>query len=328
MNRLILILSATLGIFASETASCPSSGFKLQKWDFFVDILLWRADQIGTWALSALDVSTNLLTNVIVDVEPNNVLFDWSTGFRGGASYCLDRDHWDLQLFYTWFHTQKRMQAPGIGALSAFLGNWLTFGLNPFSSPIAANIRWAILLNMFDWQLSRNYFASKTISFRPSLGVKGGWIHQNIHSHWQLPEQVFSTENLENYFWGIGPKAGLDTQWRLLDRGNHSFYLFADTAIALLSGCWTFKDEQKTTSDTSLTSFVIPKTYAGTFMLQGLMGFGWDVCLNQNQSKLTMQLGLETQVWFDQLKIFTFLEGTLHNTLTLQGGSFDVSLRF
>ena len=46
------------------------------------------------------------------------------------------------------------------------------------------------MFNIFDWELGRNFWVSKALSLRPFLGLKGGWIHQSIHTKWQNPTRV------------------------------------------------------------------------------------------------------------------------------------------
>ena len=62
-------------------------------------------------------------------------------------------------------------------------------------------------------------------------------------------------------------------------------------------------------------------------MGHALAGVGWDLKL-KNRSNFGARAGYELQYWFDQLKIFTFLEGTLHAALVLQGGMLDVHYDF
>lgn len=94
--------------------------------------------------------------------------------------------------------------------------------------------------------------------------------------------------------------------------------------MSLLGGSWTFKDIQKSSLNSEINS-LNPNVFAGTFMGHSLVGFGWDFALNQGrQGSLGARAGYELQYWFDQLKFFTFLEGTLHAPLILQGGTLDV----
>lgn len=294
------------------------------QWDFFADMLLLRADQIATWALNTQfrPFTTSGGVNAVnFTNSPKMLQFNWDFGVRTGLGYYFERDHWDTQLFYTWFHTKGKDDTIAGNSFSnissAFLGEWLTFGFNSNSG----HIQWNIVLNAIDWEIGRDTQV-KGLSFRPHLGIKGGWIHQTVHSHWSTSPNYTAIENLKNDFWGLGPKGGVNSKWDLAAICNHSFHLFGDASVALLGGCWILKDIQNTSMNSSITSITHPTTWAGTFMFHALMGFGWDLKLNQ--SNFGARVGYELQYWFDQLKIFTFLEGTLHAALVLQGGMLDV----
>lgn len=298
------------------------------QWNFFADMLLLKADEIATWALKVdfMPFTTSGGESAVrFSQTPKSVSFDWDFGIRAGLSYRFEGDRWDTRLYYTWFQTSGKDSSQAnaeSNITTALLGEWLTFG---FASN-AGHIQWHIVLNAIDWELGRDCPLSKGLSFRPYLGLKGAWINQTVHSQWTSKENK-ATENLKNDFWGLGPKGGVNTNWYLGSVNDHSFNLFGDTSIALLGGNWTFKDLQKTSMNSSIKS-INPSTWAATFMFYGLMGFSWDVMFNKNRSNFGVRVGYEFQYWHDQLKIFTFLEGTLHAALVLQGGMLDVHVNY
>lgn len=299
------------------------------QWNVFTDLLFLKADEIATWALKVdfMPFTTSGGQSAVnYSDDARAVQFDWDLGIRAGFGYRFEENQWDTQIYYTWFHTHGKDHSVASNSNSnittAFLGEWLTFG---FSSS-SGHIQWKILLNAIDWEIGRQSDAGKGLSFRPHLGIKGGWIDQTIHSQW-TSGQFTATENLKNNFWGLGPKGGVNSNWNIGSIHNHLFNLFGDLSLALLGGTWTFKDIQKTSMDSSLSG-VNPKTRAATFMFHGLMGFSWDVKFGKNQSNFGIRVGYEFQYWYDQLKIFTFLEGTLHAALVLQGGMLDVHFNY
>lgn len=337
MNRTVgtflLCLMAFVGNSYSEEASNVSYCLPISpptcsieaKWDLFADVLLWKVDEIASWGLKNdffIHNRSGEAATLVFDQNEKMVLFDWDVGIRTGFSYCFERDRWDTEFSYTWFRTSGKDSSTKLNSTSvvssALLGEWLTFG----NIMDAGRIDWRILLNAIDWEIGRNCTPGKGLMFRPHFGIKGGWIFQTIHSDWVKTSQITSTENIKNDFWGLGPKGGVNSQWELRAlKKNYSFHLFSDASFALLGGCWTFKDVQKTSMNSSIVSNNFT-TWAGTFVFQGLMGLGWDVKL-KNQTNLGIRVGYELQYWFDQLKVFTFLEGTLHAALVLQGGMLD-----
>jgi len=302
----------------------------------FTDLLVWSAQESGTenWAQIYGPNSADVL----------DLSFGWDVGFRIGIDYGMSHDQWDSQLVYTWFRTKGNEHAnanPGEIVASSFLGNFYIGNANGAADSGGtyqkASIQWTILFNMFDWDLGRNYWVSSALSLRPFVGVKGGWIHQTIHSKWEdaiasarIPNaDAFgvATENLKNNFWGLGPSAGLNTKWRFVELCSQSFSLFGDFSGALLFGRWTFGDVYKNEVPEEVT--VTSKTInGGASMLRTFMGLGWDADWNTDQFHFAVRLGYEAQFWLDQLQFYSFNEGRLVNELTLQGGAIDFRFDF
>jgi hypothetical protein len=121
---------------------------------------------------------------------------------------------------------------------------------------------------------------TKTIAIKPFWGVRGGTIHQKQNA-------VFSTfiagsadhgreRALQNNYWGVGPRAGLDGEWHL----PSGFGLIGKTAAALLYGHTQGKNSLTIThtddtvdADPSASNFyrVVPN-------VQLAMGLEWQTC--------------------------------------------------
>lgn len=267
-------------------------------------------------------------------IEILDVNFKWDTGFRAGVGYQLDHDCWDTQGQVTHFKTEGSDHAHSTALIaSAFLGNFYFDNLAgfAFSGPQyhKASIKWTIDFNIFDWELGRKFEISKALILRPFIGVKGGWIHQIIHSKWEHPNQTnfeTATENLKNNFRGVGPSVGLNTVWKLWKRGGASFSLFGDVSGALMWGKWTLKDVY--TNDAPYKFPVIQSGMTGAAtMVRLFTGLQWESSL-KNNSSISMRIGYEAQFWLDQLQFYSFNMGRLDNQLTLQGGAAEVRFDF
>lgn len=288
-------------------------------WDISADFLAWFASEEATtvWA-DVLEVGSNTSSFGAANFD-----FNWDYGFRLGAGYTFDYDCWDTQFYWTWFRTENdhSLNLPvGTGAIHP------EFFAADLSDDLAqsSKIRWAILLNMFDWELGRNFWISKDLSLRPFIGLKGGWIHQPIHLQYNALtiDHVLttnsSTEQLKNNFWGIGPMAGVNTQWKLRNFGTHYPSLFGDFSAATLWGTWNCSDDYQNTAGKKVV-VNIKKSTLGALMLRGFLGLGWDVDFNHGRSHFSTQLGYEMQLWVNQLRLATSQLIQLHGDLTLQG---------
>lgn len=302
--------------------------------DLFAQLIVWTAKEAGAdcWSEVLLSSPTSSSNEI------RGVHFPWEAGFRVGFGYGMTKDAWDTRVFYTWFHTQGKDSVDSIpGSVhSAFLGNFYinnSVGAG-LSGPAyqQASIDWIIHFDMFDWEIGRSFWVSRSLSLRPFAVIRGGWIHQTIQSSWQNPavasSEYFSIghENLKNNFWGIGPGAGLQTQWNLFEKGG-LFYLFGDFTAALMWGHWSFSDVFQNNLPQKVSIHLEPIN-GGASTLRTFMGFGWTSNPSFRSYQISAKLGYEMQFWLDQLQFYSFTGGRLVNELTLQGGTFELSLDF
>lgn len=307
----------------------------MNEWDVFADLLVWTAREAGTdcWA-EVLTSNSSAKSN-----EIHGVRFSWNPGLRVGLGYGMKHDEWDTQAYYTWFKTDgtDHISSTPASVHSAFLGNFYVDNSQGggLSGPSyqKAGVLWKIHFNMLDWDVGRHFYITQTLSLRPFLGAKGGWIDQMIHTKWENPHLTsgpyyfLGSENLKNDFWGVGPQAGLNTRWIVFSSLTHSLHLFGDFSGSIMWGHWSFAD----VFNNDLQQKIVIKLQSmngGASMLRAFMGLGWDVHFNQNQCLFSAKLGYETQFWLDQLQFYSFTGGRLDNELTLQGGTFEICFDF
>lgn len=327
-------------LFAENSNGLPNLSARFSAegrgFDCSATLLIWTAREIGAdcWA-EVITPPSAPISNELAEVQ-----FGWDPGFRVGLGYGMEYDEWGTRAFFTWFQTRgdDRVQSVSGSVHSSFIGNFYVD--NPTGAGISgpsyksASIRWTILFNVFDWELSRNYWVSQGISLCPFLGLKGGWINQTIDSQWNdatpppgFPTYRLGEEKIHNDFSGIGPSLGINTRWRLLQRGTHFLNLFGDFSGALMWGRWSFSDsfhndlhQQVKINQGNVNS--------GAAMIRSFTGFSWNTLFNQNKARFSARLGYEAQFWLDQLQFYSFVGGTLDTALTLQGGSLELAIDF
>ena len=150
---------------------------QLKTFDVFAKALYWYTGETMDWAFT-LAQNQNTVQTVY-----QTFVFDWAPGFSVGFGYNMEHDQWDTQASYTWFQSRASDHAGGGSVTSGFLAARPSL-LEPFSTG-KANMN--IHYNMFDWDLGRQFFITQHLSLRPSIGLKGGWIDQSIHTKWQNP---------------------------------------------------------------------------------------------------------------------------------------------
>ncbi|MBX7066080.1 MAG: hypothetical protein K1X28_02500 [Parachlamydiales bacterium] len=342
MKKLFVFFAAATLCMDAQECAVPNTPARFnpecRSFDGFVNLIVWTAREAGAdfWA-EELTLTTSSSTNNLLEID-----FGWDPGFRVGVGYGMNRDGWDTQAYYTWFHTRGKDSISSLpGTIhSSFVGNFYVSNPNGLglSGPSyqSASIDWNIHYNMFDWELGRSFWVSQALALRPFMGIKGGWINQSMDSTWENPSfsgsqfvnpQTFhkGRENVKNNFWGIGPSIGMNTKWNLFASRCQMFHLLADFSGALMWGHWTFHDSYHNDIDQHI--FIgMQNINSGATAIRGFLGFGWEMVLSDY--RMAAKLGYESQFWLDQLQYYSFVRGRLSNVLTLQGGTLEFSFDF
>lgn len=328
MKKWIFLLLTWLGNASAQGVPNVSTRIAPDNWVLSGDLLIWYASEqpSGSWANDVI-AGFNGARQAFVDTfAPVPLFFKWDYGVRLGMGYNIPYDRWDTQFYWSWFRTQANGSVERGAIFTEFFGGFANDDL-----AVSGRLRWNLSYNMFDWELGRNFWVSRSLAIRPFVGIKGGWIDQKIHSQWHVISSngdtvnFGTTEDLKNNFWGIGPSSGVNTKWAL-DYCNN-FNLFGDFSTAMMWGFWRFKDVYN--NPTPLTKHVtLNNSQLGALMLRGFMGFGWDVDFNQGMSHFSAKAGYEMQFWLNQLRMPTFGVLPLHGDLTLQGISIDCRFDF
>lgn len=289
--------------------------------DIFADFLYWYTSESVDWAFTLTQSQNSLQTSY------KTFSFEWAPGFCIGFGYNMEHDQWDTQASYTWFHSKATDHARG-SVTSAFLAARLSL-LEPFSTGRASlNLHY----NIFDWDLGRSFLVSKYLALRPSIGIRGGWISQAIHSDWTIPNflNLFlftASENVEQSFQGGGPKGGMLAKWCFGNLRKHSFSLISQFEAGYLWGRWSIRDKFVD----NLSTVIYVKTFDrnfGSLVLHSFMGFGWDCNFDHNRSHVGLKLGYEIEDWLNQCQIFSDTSGSQNNDLILQGLSAGLNFDF
>lgn len=321
-----VILLMSMGVKLSADCGVPNLSDRLctqdRSVDIFANALYWYTSETVDWA-HILTSSPNFVHD-----DYKTISFDWEPGFRVGVGYNMLHDRWDTQIAYTWFLARATDQGSG-PITSGFLAARLS-GLEPFQT---GKIHFNLHYNMFDWDLGRGFFVSQFLSLRPYIGAKAGWIDQRIQVKWTTPNFAglgglyTATESVKNYFRGGGPRGGVNGKWILRDMNGHVFSLISNISGAFMWGQWKLRDEFIDIFFTK-TSIPMANRNFGAFMLQALMGLGWDFNFDKNRSHFSLKAGYEIQDWLNHFQVFTNDSGTDNLDLILQGLTLDMRADF
>lgn len=272
----------------NPSARCyPDNGFNVS-----ADFLYWKAGQPD---LAYAFVNTD------PDVQDIGFLsyidFEWSPGFRVGLGWNTDYDGWNLNANWTWLRNKSNASvgfvtettSPIFGPFADLHGvhipSFLTVtNIDNTTTDVniafgSAKASWKMLYNMFGIELSKPYSVSTKLDLTPLIGVQGGWISRRLDLTYDaLPfENVQVQANNETKYWGVGPKFGMNTDWKL---GNCGFELFGNFATALLYG--ESFDELLIGEGEDVDDGITSDSNRGRIVptMQMVLGLGWNKCFN------------------------------------------------
>lgn len=297
----------------------------------FIDLLVWKAS-IGSsdnWSQVIIPVSTTYFQNVTV----NSVPFKYNTGYRIGFGYQNSQDTWDTLIYYTGYKTRGKDQQYG-NVFVDFIGNFFVNNTDGSSIPSVpyygiGAIQWKLAFDTLDLELGRTIKIDEILILRPYLGLKSAIINQSMYTNWQNPVNVTTFtqahENLQNNYWGLGPVLGLKSTWPFYQSGPYTLGLFGNLSGALMWGDWSFSDNYG--NNIPMTVTVTHRDLYGTSTMgRGQIGLEWEAKLHK--ADLNARLSYEAQVWLSQMQFYTYNQGRVNSSLSLQGGVFELCINF
>jgi hypothetical protein len=293
-------------------------GSRAFAFEFFGDALYWQATEPVDWTMNTNGSTPDQF------VAFRSLDFDFATGFRVGAG--LDRE-WGAKFYYTRYSTVGEDAVTG-DVTPNFLGSRLNMPTHYSPYYQSGSIRGSIDYNVLDLDFGRSCSLSESWELRPVLGLRGAWINQafdtEFQGRWSPTEWATSREHIDNDFWGIGPKLGVENALILCRGERWKLDLTMNFHSAYLLGFWTIKDSALNATDQGETTQVVPidNRHFGALMFQAMIGLhlnygGWDVTT-----------GYEINDWLNQCQIFDDATGPHNNDLIVQGLCMRVSRRF
>lgn len=318
-------------LHTDKTADSPAGiGMSLS-----ADALFWQT-QADTTQYS-LAVSQNVPTQLPSNINIQNQSIDWSWGFKVGAGYTFDHDNWKLDAEYTWFRPEGKSRdtyptgtAGGYSIPFASVGVATVFSEN--AAPMAKNVSsyYKLTYDFATLELSRSFCVSRKIDFTTHLGLAGGWL-KNLQQtrFWGGTQADFiSTNNILSEqitrFWGIGPRAGIASTWHL----GLGFSINGDVTAEVLTGKFDISNRSQGNGSTTLQTNVTSDFYSYRPQFFYDLGLGYDAYFNDAQQHLAIRANWETQVWMNQLYLFSESFWVNTGDLMLSGLTFKVLVDF
>jgi len=183
--------------------------------------------------------------NVYFDTHTLNPHFKFDPGFRLGIGYYSPCDCWDLIFNWTHYHSKAQTgydiaeQAHG----TSFVSDWT---MDPSLVYTFAKARWTLDLDWVDCELAYRYYVSHCCILRPYLGVRAARLGQKYHVEANgegVLQNAMTGIKSSCCFQGIGPRAGLDLEFRL----DCGFSVVGQAAASIVYGSYHRSSDDLTT---------------------------------------------------------------------------------
>jgi len=316
-----------------NTAGNPAVRPRTCNGDFVIEIagFYWNAHQDGMEY--AIENHVQAPTFIRDEFELNNLInaeyqtpgFGWDFGFKAGVGYNSACDGWDFGITWTWYKGKANDQVEAeFSDNQSLLPLWSAF-MPRMGSPISAyeiETHWSLQLNLIDLELGREFWTSKYVTLHPHVGLRFASLKQNYElqhkgGSWQpydetagdyvaLNDQV----DLDNNFKGVGIRAGLDSVWNL----SCGWGIFGNFAASIVYGKFSIDHDEvlrQAESPFSKTKILETKDHfrASRAMLDLELGVQWSTLVCGCQYGLTVQLGWENHMFFNQNQLWRVARG-------------------
>lgn len=221
--------------------------------------------------------------------------------------------------------------------------------------------KWNLKLDMLDLVLGRDFFVSKFLSLRPNFGLRGLKIRQTQSSVYNgfnssscfCPCKASGSVNTPNWqdrvkdnekYWGVGPKAGLDTLWSF----GGGFGLYGNAAISLVYGrlkvkhteiyimnevpdspcdeCNECPCECECEEECTAVNIRGPKTpcqnnqYKTRAVTDIALGLSWDRQLSDDKYHVGLNVGWEHHMFFGMNQFYRFMSDAQQGGVAVNQG--------
>ena len=265
--------------------------------DLEADFLYWQPSETIDWAF------TNNTGYPNQKVAFQTIGFHATPGYRLSLGY--HRQAWGIKGIVTDYKTNSNSSLEG-NVTSAFMGGKLAEVLYQ-----AGQVHFGIEFTMLEADWYKNFYPENNLRITPLIGLQGGKINQSVRTQFQGQHQI--VEEVHNNFSGIGPKAGVEGEWTLIQRNNYSFGITALGATSYQWGRWHINDVlRQTQTPRQIITEVGPRD-VGAFSLQSQLGLHW------TYKKTSILLSYELSDWFNQYQVLDDATGAHNNDLVFQG---------
>jgi len=281
-------------------------------WNMHQDGMEFAVDNSVPLPAMAGDDASALVN--LVDAEYLTPHSKWDFGFKLGLGYNGTHDGWDFGVVWTHFKGRASNDVEEETTdNSSLLPLWSDFASGSafptlFASSMEAS--WNVDLDLVDFELGREFWASKYLTLRPHVGLRLSWIGQDFdieHKGGSWGGGIagsIATNNLvdmDNDFKGVGVRGGLNSVWNF----GRGFALFGNVALSIIYGRFSIdqdEDNRFTTAPFAKTTILetINSYHSSKAMTDLELGIQWSTMFSNCNYGFTIGLSWEHHMFFNQ----------------------------
>ena len=291
-------------------------------------VLIWQSKMWGLEFAGKSTVATNINTlNISLDEKVFVPDFAWRPGFKVDLGYDFAFDGWDLNSRWTYYrgesthlkkHIDLQINPEGLGVVPLWFYPFYTVGSSSQIRFFDGKMSWRHYFNSIDLEIGRISALTKRMTMHLFAGLKGAWMHQYYRVEYErgttidaiIPGTagtvpfalIESAAAFKNKSWGGGPRAGLDSKWKL----KWGFSLIADAALSLLySKLETHRDQNdlninlNTGAVTPFHMHLVTNSHQLKPVAEATLGLDWETCIFK-ESIIGLSVAYELQYWWAQ----------------------------
>ena len=316
--------------------------------------LYWQS-KVGNLEFAVVNrsITNPTPTTFTIDGKEFTPDFSWEPGYKVEMGYTTTYDNWDVLGRYTYYfgeltHIKRTLNSTLVPAgLGVAPLHFYPFIANPAPSPVYsyAHDKWQMNYNFGDLELGRFSLVNPFLKCRLFGGLKGGRISQSYKIEYGDGITLTNNNRLlqsniayKSTFWGIGPRVGANTSWKIVSSWN----LLADSSFSLLFSRFNVErrqiDQVLQPGGTlaTYTNTLPNKFFEVTPVLQMLLGTDFGICFGKiNPLLMKFLLAYELNYFFRQNQMRKFVTSSnpgdikkLNGDLQLHGLTFTLLFQY
>jgi len=252
----------------------------------------------------------------VIGFSNDNSDWDYNPGMRFGFGFYLDHDAWAIDFDWTWVNITNYKHGDATTSGAGLIPLWVLGGGTPAGSLTAtgANIYgarssavWKAKYNTLDLSLGKPYYVSRYVIFNPHFGLRAGWIDQHFSVDFGgfpgAPNRTI--HHGKNNFWGVGARAGLDTDW-IVGKG---WCLFANVSASMMASKFEIHQNMVLPGIGNDGFDLEENFYQNVPNMELAVGLAWSKYFDRNKYRIGLKVAYEFIEWWDQLNMRKFYTG-------------------